>query len=87
MTTKQKPKNKPGIHLLKTTVTKNKGKEYYWHIVSNNGRVIARSSETYKRRGGALNSIRVAADVFRFEFDGKYFDHTAADVVVKKTWK
>jgi uncharacterized protein YegP (UPF0339 family) len=65
---RSKTKQKPGIHLLVThgfKIGKDKfKKEYYWHIVSRNGRVIARSSETYTRKGNAVKSIKVAAFIF-----------------------
>jgi uncharacterized protein YegP (UPF0339 family) len=79
-----KTKNKPGIHLLTTPVTRFVGKvgtrdEYYWHIVARNGRIIARSSETYTRKAGAVKSILTAAGIF---LGGKpyelipYYDHS-----------
>jgi uncharacterized protein YegP (UPF0339 family) len=90
---KAKQTRKAGIHLLKTTVTRFKGKtgkgrdEFYWNLVASNGRIIARSSETYTRKRGALNSIRVASDVFRFDFDGKYYDHSGKAVEFKSIVK
>jgi uncharacterized protein YegP (UPF0339 family) len=89
----KKQTRKAGIHLLKTTVTRFKGKtgkgrdEFYWNLVASNGRIIARSSETYTERRGAINSIRVASDVFRFEYYGKYYDHSGANVEVKSIVK
>jgi uncharacterized protein YegP (UPF0339 family) len=79
-----KTKNKPGIHLYKSTVTLGEAQmgikpEYYWHIVSKNGRIIARSSETYTRKAGAVKSIKTAAKIFR-QFEGwespKFYDHS-----------
>jgi hypothetical protein len=80
-----KIKNKPGIHLLPTK-WKNilTGKpEYFWHIVARNGRIIARSSETYTRKSGAVKSIKIAAAIFCSKFIPEsngpiaaYFDHT-----------
>jgi uncharacterized protein YegP (UPF0339 family) len=76
-----KPTNSPGIHLF-TTITKKKvgakyqyTKEYYWHIISKNGREIARSSETYTRKANAVKSIKVAADVFKYKNTNMYYDH------------
>jgi hypothetical protein len=40
------------------------GDHWYWHIVARNGRIIARSSETYTRKGNAVKSIKVAAKIF-----------------------
>jgi uncharacterized protein YegP (UPF0339 family) len=80
-----KTKNKPGIHLLTTPVTRFVGKvgtrdEFYWHIVASNGRIIARSSETYSRKAGAVKSIKIVARILYSQaqkngFPG-YYDHT-----------
>jgi uncharacterized protein YegP (UPF0339 family) len=65
-----KTTNKPGIHLLEAKGVvihhrpKTYAKEFYWHIVSNNGRIIARSSETYTRKSGAVKSIRIVSKIF-----------------------
>jgi uncharacterized protein YegP (UPF0339 family) len=87
---KTKPKHRPGIHLLPMQVWKEKKgfhvTEYYWHIVSKNGRIIARSSETYTRKGNAKNSILIAAEIF---LGGKpyelipYYDHTKGGEPIK----
>jgi hypothetical protein len=82
-----KIKNKPGIHLIKkrSGVTELGVNTYhfYWHIVSRNGRIIARSSETYTRKVGAVKSIRAIARMFCFQaqdngFPG-YYDHSKPD--------
>ena len=85
---KEQPKHRPGIHLFKShnwkPVKKKNGghegkPEWHWHIVASNGRIIARSSETYTRKGNAKNSILVAAGIF---LGGKpyelvqYYDHS-----------
>jgi len=76
-------KNKPGIHLYQTMVKKKVGAryqvkvEYYWHIVASNGRIIARSSETYSSKAGAAKSIKVAYDILFSE--GMYYDHSKKD--------
>lgn len=63
-----KIKNKPGIHLFKTSRRVNEFGisqwEYYWHIVARNGRIIARSSETYSRKSGAVKSMKAAELIF-----------------------
>jgi uncharacterized protein YegP (UPF0339 family) len=82
-----KTKNKPGIHLLTTPVTRFVGKvgtrdEFYWHIVACNGRIIARSSETYTRKAGAVKSIRIAAEIFMYKYHvngATYYDHSKPD--------
>lgn len=79
---KTKPKHRPGIHLYCEIMSKPKGgikyhyKGWYWHIVSKNGRIIARSSETYTRKGNAVKSIKVAYDIL---FGGNYYDHSKPD--------
>jgi len=84
-----KTNNKPGIHLLEAKGVvihrkpKTYAKEYYWHIVSKNGRIIARSSETYTRKSVAVKSIRIVARLFYFQakdngFPG-YYDHSKPD--------
>jgi uncharacterized protein YegP (UPF0339 family) len=87
-------KLKPGIHLHKSynwkPIKKGTGyqgkTEWYWNIVSKNGRIIARSSETYTRKGNAKKSILVAAEIF---LGGKpyelipYYDHSKPDLELK----
>jgi uncharacterized protein YegP (UPF0339 family) len=87
---KSKPKNKPGIHLFKSkeytgSIKSDKGNRnlyevrWFWHLVASNGRIIARSSETYTRKGNAVKSIYSAARVF---WEGPpdelipYYDHS-----------
>jgi hypothetical protein len=76
-------KHKPGIHLLKGYDHPINGDKvyYYWHIVSRNGRIIARSSETYTRKSGAVKSIKIAAHIFQDSLVvgnvyKAYYDHT-----------
>jgi uncharacterized protein YegP (UPF0339 family) len=83
---KQKPTKKAGIHLLKTAIRHKIGgkfqikREFYWHLVASNGRIIARSSETYTRKRTAINSIRVAGDVFQLDYENMYYDHSGKEV-------
>jgi uncharacterized protein YegP (UPF0339 family) len=84
-------KLKPGIHLYKSLMIKRSkdGKpkyEYNWHIVASNGRIIARSSETYTRKGNAVKSIKIAALLFSLEhrrpgaiLAHSYYDHSKKD--------
>jgi hypothetical protein len=77
----RKTKNKPGIHLIEDFAASVDGTTlcYYWHIVSRNGRIIARSSETYTRKSGAVKSIKVAAQIFILAYDSDgplYYDHS-----------
>jgi uncharacterized protein YegP (UPF0339 family) len=77
-----KTKNKPGIHLYQTSGIKGNykvkfQKEWYWHIVSKNGRIIARRSETYSRKSGAVKSIKVVKKIFGVTVgNNSYYDHT-----------
>lgn len=81
-------KNKPGIHLYKDYEYQ-AGKSmpvyyWYWHIVSKNGRIIARSSETYSRKSGAVRSIKTAAKIFQDSICEAgtykaYYDHSKKD--------
>jgi uncharacterized protein YegP (UPF0339 family) len=93
---KTKPKHRPGIHLFKSQnwkpVKKKNGAyegkpEWYWHVVSSNGRIIARSSETYTRKGNAVKSIRIVANVFYMQFQDNgtpaYYDHSQPDSPLK----
>jgi uncharacterized protein YegP (UPF0339 family) len=79
-------KNKPGIHLFKersgvTEMGENTW-HYFWHIVARNGRIIARSSETYSRKSVAVKSIKIAGQAFwdvtnpNWNF---YYDHSKKD--------
>jgi uncharacterized protein YegP (UPF0339 family) len=79
-----KTKNKPGIHLLEDWAISTDGRKpyFYWHIVSKNGRIIARSSETYSRKSGAVKSIKVAASIFILNYNTNgpmYYDHSKPD--------
>jgi uncharacterized protein YegP (UPF0339 family) len=81
-----KTKNKPGIHLLETKwkhVLTGKP-DYHWHIVSRNGRIIARSSETYSRKSGAVKSISTTFKIFQDSLAvggvyKAYYDHSKPD--------
>jgi uncharacterized protein YegP (UPF0339 family) len=80
-------KNKPGIHLVKRKVYIEEAQKhktwYWWKIVSKNGRIIARSSEAYTRKSGAVKSIRIVARTFYEQTlpKGKpmYYDHSKKD--------
>lgn len=76
-------KNKPGIHLFKGGLTGPKGEVntwWYWNIVASNGRIIARSSETYTRKSGAVKSIKTAAKIFWDNTNQyMYYDHSKKD--------
>ena len=79
-----------GIHLHKTKVrtgsiksnmaTKDLYEEqYYWILIARNGKTIARSSETYKRKAGAVKSIVVATGIVLGRTPYAlipYYDHT-----------
>ncbi len=81
----KKVNRKAGIHLHRTASSKQIGNknhiivEWYWILIAKNGKTIARSSETYKRKASAVKSIYVAASIF---LDGTpyelipYYDHT-----------
>ena len=82
------PKHKPGIHLFKdyeyTTGKSKPVRWFYWHLVSSNGRIIARSSETYTRMGNAVKSIRIVAGMLGWPYQQiKYFDHSQPGAPVK----
>jgi uncharacterized protein YegP (UPF0339 family) len=73
-----KVNRKSGIHLHKTVVPPYEWKkqEWYWIIIAKNGKTIARSSETYKRKKSAVYSIEVAASIMTGQIPKNYFDHT-----------
>lgn len=86
-----KTNRKPGIHLHKTKKYREKKikgtsvnqksvayREYYWILIAKNGKTIAKSSETYKRKAGAVKSIAIAADILKKHF--QYYDHTGKEV-------
>lgn len=86
-----KQNRKPGIHLHKTTkykIKESKGTgipgrfmdhhEWYWILIAKNGKTIAKSSETYKRKGSAVRSITIASEVFGRK--GYFYDHTVRGV-------
>lgn len=72
-----------GIHLHKTIAPNcYTGKhEWYWILIARNGKTIARSSETYKRKKSAVYSIEVASSIMTGEIPISYFDHTGKDVI------
>lgn len=83
-----KQNRQPGIHLHKTkprTIDLGPA-EWYWILIAKNGKTIARSSETYKRKRSAVASILVAAGIF---LGGKpyelipYHDHALPGSPVK----
>jgi len=88
-----KTKNKPGVHLYKNNdnmygrALKLKP-EWYWHIVASNGRIIARSSETYSRKSAAVKSIKIAAKLFDPLVSKElgafrvYYDHSKKEDVI-----
>jgi uncharacterized protein YegP (UPF0339 family) len=84
MTTKKQTR-KAGIHLFETQLTERDKKrklksQFYWHLVASNGRIIARSSETYTRKRGAVSSIKVSAKIF-WDNTNRYmfYDHSKPD--------
>lgn len=80
-----KQNRKPGIHLHKTVerVTKlgTDLNEYYWILIAKNGKTIAKSSETYKRKGSAVYSIELAACIMTGQIPVEYYDHTGKNGV------
>lgn len=50
--------------MKKLTIFKQK-KEFRWHLTASNGRIIAESGESYKRKSTMLKSIKSV-------FDGKF---------------
>jgi uncharacterized protein YegP (UPF0339 family) len=76
-----KTKLKPGIHLhRRKSVYQDINGQYYWNIVAKNGRIIARSSETYTRKAGAVKSIAIAAMIFAPDaINNLYYDHSKPD--------
>lgn len=84
-----KQNRKPGIH-LHTSVRysgakgKNKTTEYYWILIARNGKTIARSSETYKRKGSAVRSIEIASFIMSGQIPMFYYDHTTGGTGVEE---
>lgn len=83
-----KANRQPGIHLHRTawkSVKTGKYCEWYWILIARNGKTIARSSETYKRKRSAVKSIAIAAKLFAGSMGlsgGHYFDHTGKELKV-----
>lgn len=85
-----KQNRKPGIHLHKTkarrvltpTTPDYHPAEYYWILIAKNGKTIAKSSETYKRKRDAVRSIVIAEEIF--DSKGYYYDHTTGGVQVEE---
>jgi uncharacterized protein YegP (UPF0339 family) len=79
-------KNKPGIH-LHSEIRMDSDKHWYvmwqWYIVAKNGNIVGRSWRWYKRKSGAVKSIKVVAAIFYMQtkpsgFPG-YYDHSKPD--------
>jgi len=52
-------KTKPPVPRFEIVRGKGKAaKEFFWRFISRNGKELARSSETYKRRAGVMRSIK-----------------------------
>ena len=88
-----KTNRKPGVHLHKTELRTGSIKsykdareiyqvEYYWILIARNGKTIARSSETYKRKAGAVRSMVITAEIFTSHKPKSYYDHTGNGVEV-----
>jgi uncharacterized protein YegP (UPF0339 family) len=74
-TVKKKKKTlAPGIHLYRIDVTKSGKPEWYWNLIASNGRELARSSETYTSKAGAIKCILSVA--MFFDQNQHYYDHT-----------
>lgn len=81
---KQKVNRKPGMHLHKTearrvltpTTPNYFPAEYYWILITRNGKTIAKSSETYKTKRAAVKSINVMLTLFDAQDMCLYYDHT-----------
>lgn len=88
-----KQNRKPGIHLHHTewkSVATKKPIEYYWILIARNGKTIARSSETYKRKGSAVRSISIAAKLFAGSVGvtgGHYYDHSSGGDLLNYDYK
>lgn len=84
-----KTKHSPGIHLHHTMVKRKVGAkyqyrvEYYWNIIASNGKEIARSSNIYSRKAGAVRSIKVAANIFKYKNTNLFYDHSKKDSPLK----
>lgn len=82
-----KQNRKPGIHLHKTVSRRRRLHdaelvnitEYYWILISKNGKTTARSSEMYKTKRATLRSMRITAEIFTGHKPIEYFDHTQKD--------
>lgn len=83
---KQKQNRKPGIHLHRTawkSVSTGKYCEYYWILIAKNGKTIA-EGKPCKRKGSAVRSIRIAANIF-YQAEGavgfNFFDHSTGSPI------
>jgi len=80
-------KNKPGIHLFKDSIAYNNKKtgrfagyktQYFWHIASKNGRIIAKS-EMYNTKKAAVRGIKITGQAFCYVCNvswASYYDHS-----------
>lgn len=80
-----KTNRKPGVHLHKTQSAYDAMRgikpEYYWILISKNGKTIAKSSEAYKTKRAAVKSIGIAADIMTGHKPKSYYDHTGKNGV------
>jgi len=82
-----KTKNKPGIHLhseIRMDSDNHWYKMWQWYIISKNGHIAGRGWRWYKRKSGAVRSIKAAAQAFQNSLTiggvyKAYYDHSKPD--------
>lgn len=68
----QKQNKMPGFHLYKGSSKH----VFYWNFRSKNGRIIAKSSEDYNSKQGAIKNIQVIIKLLDATDLCLYYDHT-----------
>jgi uncharacterized protein YegP (UPF0339 family) len=58
------------LRMMRLDVSRNTSGQWFWRLVSTNGKELCRSSETYTRRYNCDHSARVALDLMPYTLEG-----------------
>jgi hypothetical protein len=74
---KQKENTEPGFHLYKRVPRLSSARTvFYWHFISKNGRVVAKSVTDHTTKLGAIQSIKCVLNILDAGDRSLYYDHT-----------
>lgn len=79
----------PGFHLYKTRPSKvfrHKVSQYYWILVSKNGRTLAQSNKMHTTKQSCVKSIKAILILVEATDRALYYDHTGKEVDLYVFW-